>query len=56
MWRRFTLADIQLYAFAEFGKMVGQGMPEDLPNLQAWIARIAEQTQRRRPVCIRQTS
>jgi glutathione S-transferase len=39
---RFTLADIQLYAFADFGKMIGQGVPEDLPNLQAWIARIAE--------------
>jgi glutathione S-transferase len=39
---RFTLADIQLFAFAEFGKMIGQGIPEGLPNLQAWSARIAE--------------
>jgi glutathione S-transferase len=39
---RFTLADIQLYVFADFGKMVGQGMPDDLPNLQAWYARVAQ--------------
>ena len=37
---RFTLADIQLYCFAEFGAMVGQGIPADLPNLQAWFARV----------------
>jgi glutathione S-transferase len=39
---RFTLADIQLYIFADFGKMVGQSMPDDLPNLQAWYARMAQ--------------
>ena len=39
---RFTLADIQLYIFADFGKMVGQSMPDDLPNLQAWYARVAQ--------------
>lgn len=38
---RFTLADVQLYCFAEFGTMVGQGIPADLPNLQAWRARVA---------------
>lgn len=38
---RFTLADVQLYCFAEFGTMVGQGIPADLPNLQAWQARVA---------------
>lgn len=38
---RFTLADVQLYCFAEFGAMVGQGIPADLPNLQAWQARVA---------------
>ena len=38
---RFTLADVQLYCFAEFGAMVGQGIPADLPNLQAWFARVA---------------
>ncbi len=39
---RFTLADIQLYIFADFGKMIGQAMPDDLPNLQAWYARVAQ--------------
>lgn len=38
---RFTLADIQLYAFAEFGPMSGQGIPAELPNLQAWSERIS---------------
>lgn len=39
---RFSLADVQLYCFAEFGAMIGQGIPTDLPNLQGWFARIAE--------------
>ncbi|WP_017669675.1 glutathione S-transferase family protein [Blastomonas sp. AAP53] len=39
---RFTLADIMLYCLTEFGKMVGQPMPEDLANLAAWSARVAE--------------
>ena len=39
---RFTLADVQLYSFAEFGAMVGQGIPEQLSNLQAWFARVAQ--------------
>lgn len=39
---RFTLADILLYCLTEFGKMVGQPMPEDLANLAAWSARVAE--------------
>ena len=38
--KRFTLADIQLFVFADFGAMIGQGIPEDLPNLQAWFNRI----------------
>ena len=38
---RFTLADIQLFCFADFGKMIGQGIPAELPGLQAWFARIA---------------
>jgi glutathione S-transferase len=38
---RFTLADIQLFCFAEFGNMVGQGIPTDLPNLQGWYERVA---------------
>ncbi|MEH6635656.1 MAG: glutathione S-transferase family protein [Halioglobus sp.] len=39
---RFTLADIQLYIFADFGRAVGQGIPDGQPNLQAWFSRIAE--------------
>jgi glutathione S-transferase len=39
---RFTLADIQLYCFADFGTMIGQGIPENCSNLHAWFARIAE--------------
>ena len=38
---RFTLADIQLFAFADFGAMIGQGIPDSLPNLQAWFKRIS---------------
>lgn len=37
---RFTLADVQLYAFADFGNLIGQGIPAELANLQAWFARI----------------
>jgi glutathione S-transferase len=37
---RFTLADIQLYCFADFGATIGQGIPAELANLQAWFARI----------------
>lgn len=39
---RFTLADILLYCLTEFGKQVGQPMPEGLSNLAAWSARVAE--------------
>ncbi|ARN75695.1 glutathione S-transferase family protein [Oceanicoccus sagamiensis] len=39
---RFTLADIQLYCFADFGNMIGQGFPAELSNLAAWFARVAE--------------
>ncbi len=39
---RFTLADIQLFAFADFGALIGQGIPEALPNLQAWFKRVLE--------------
>jgi glutathione S-transferase len=38
---RFTLADILLYCLTEFGKQVGQPMPEGLANLAAWSARVA---------------
>ncbi|MEH6569823.1 MAG: glutathione S-transferase family protein [Halioglobus sp.] len=39
---RFTLADIQLYCFVDFGTSVGQTLPADLPNLQAWFTRMSE--------------
>ena len=38
---RFTLADIVLFSFVEFGAMVGQPLPDDLPKLAAWRARVA---------------
>ena len=37
---RFTLADITLYAFLEFGPM-GKGMEPALSNLQNWFAKTA---------------
>jgi glutathione S-transferase len=39
---RFTLADVQLYAFADFGNLIGQGIPAELENMQAWFARVGE--------------
>lgn len=39
---RFTLADVQLYCFADFGTAVGQPIPADCANLQAWFARVGE--------------
>jgi glutathione S-transferase len=38
---RFTLADILLFCFVEFGGMVGQPIPDGLNNLKAWQARVA---------------
>jgi len=38
---RFTLADILLYCLTEFGNMVGQPLPAELANIQAWSARVA---------------
>jgi len=37
---RFTLADINLFAFAEFGSQVGQGIDPSLSNLTAWYERV----------------
>ena len=37
---RFTLADILLYSFLEFGAVVGQPLPADLPKLAAWMDRV----------------
>ncbi len=39
---RFTLADILLFVFIEFGAQVGQPLAESNKNLTAWRARIAE--------------
>ena len=39
---RFTLADIQLFAFADFGALIGQGIPASLTHLQAWFNRVKE--------------
>jgi glutathione S-transferase len=40
---RFTLADVALFSFLEFGAMVGQPLDPALKNLQAWF----EKTQAR---------
>ncbi len=37
---RFTLADILLYVFLDFGAGVGQPVPEELANIQAWFKRV----------------
>jgi glutathione S-transferase len=39
--KRFTLADVILYAFLEFGATVGQPLDTKLDNLQGWYARVA---------------
>ncbi len=36
---RFTLADILLFAWADFGAQVAQPFPAELANLTAWFAR-----------------
>lgn len=38
---RFTLADILLFCFVEFGGQVGQPLPDAMTNLKAWQARVA---------------
>ena len=38
----FSLADIILFSFVEFGGLVGQPLPADLPKLAEWRARVAE--------------
>jgi glutathione S-transferase len=37
---RFTLADIFLYAFLDFGAAVGQKFSPELKNIDAWFARV----------------
>lgn len=38
---RFTLADITLFSFVEFGAMVGQPLTPEMPRLAAWRDRVA---------------
>ncbi|MCK9515837.1 MAG: glutathione S-transferase family protein [Ottowia sp.] len=38
---RFTVADIWLYAWLDFGASVGQPFDRNLPNLGPWFARVA---------------
>ncbi len=40
--KRFTLADILLYCFIDFGGQVGQPLNPELKNLAAWFARVKE--------------
>ena len=37
---RFTMADILLYSFTDFGYQVGQPIPDGLDHLKAWFARV----------------
>jgi len=37
---RFTLADILLFSFLDFGAQVGQPLDPDLPKLNAWMERV----------------
>lgn len=37
---RFTLADILLFAFVDFGNQVGQKLSPDLKNISAWFDRM----------------
>ena len=39
---RFTLADIALYSFVEFGGQVGQPLDAGLGNLGKWLDRVKE--------------
>jgi len=39
---RFTLADILLYCWLEFGKQVGQPLDPANTNITAWLARVAQ--------------
>ncbi|MFT4632989.1 MAG: glutathione S-transferase [Candidatus Pseudothioglobus sp.] len=39
---RFTLADIQLFAFLEFGVQVGQSMNPENKNIASWMVRVGK--------------
>ncbi|HUB85914.1 MAG TPA: glutathione S-transferase family protein [Rhizomicrobium sp.] len=40
--KRFTLADILLFCFLDFGATVGQPIDPDFKNVTAWFARVKE--------------
>jgi glutathione S-transferase len=37
---RFSLADVMLFCFLNFGATVGQAISEDCTNLVAWFERV----------------
>jgi glutathione S-transferase len=39
---RFTMADVLLFSFLDFGKAVGQPVNPGLANVTAWLARVGE--------------
>ncbi|NIQ93587.1 MAG: glutathione S-transferase, partial [Desulfuromonadales bacterium] len=39
---RFSLADILLFSFLEFGQQVGQPLNPDNKNIAAWYERVKE--------------
>ncbi len=40
--KRFTLADVLLFCFLDFGGQVGQPLNPDFKNLAAWFARVKD--------------
>lgn len=40
--KRFTMADILLYCWLDFGSTVGQPLDQENKNIVAWMARVAE--------------
>jgi glutathione S-transferase len=40
--KRFTMADILLYCWLDFGGTVGQPLDQSNGNIVAWMARVAE--------------
>ncbi|HKD21029.1 MAG TPA: glutathione binding-like protein, partial [Rhizomicrobium sp.] len=38
--KRFTMADVLLYCFVDFGGQVGQKLDPENKNLTAWFARV----------------
>ena len=39
---RFTLADIMLFCFLNFGTTVGQAIPDEAKNIKAWFDKVKE--------------